>query len=84
YEGITLDGKTPVDSSYERGQPAEFKLDSVIAGWTEGVQLMSPGSEYTFWIPGKLAYGEKGTPGGPIGPNATLKFKVELISINSK
>ncbi len=84
YEGITLDGKTPFDSSYERGQPAEFKLDSVIPGWTEGVQLMSPGSEYTFWIPGKLAYGEKGTPGGPIGPNATLKFKVELISINGK
>jgi FKBP-type peptidyl-prolyl cis-trans isomerase len=83
YAGSTLDGKI-FDSSYERGQPAEFTLNQVIPGWMEGVQLMSVGSKYVMWIPGKLAYGEKGTPGGPIGPNATLKFEVELLSINGK
>ena len=83
YVGTTLDGKK-FDSSYDRGQPAEFKLNQVVPGWMEGVQLMGVGSKYVLWVPGKLAYGERGTPGGPIGPNATLKFEVELLSINGK
>jgi FKBP-type peptidyl-prolyl cis-trans isomerase FkpA len=80
YRGTLLDG-TVFDSSYERGQPVEFGLDQVIPGWTEGVSLMPVGSKYRFWIPGELAYGSKGTPGGPIGPNATLVFDVELMDI---
>jgi len=80
YEGTLLDG-TVFDSSYERGQPAEFPLSQVIAGWTEGVSMMPVGAKYRFWVPGELAYGPKGTPGGPIGPNATLVFDVELLDI---
>ena len=80
YRGTLLDG-TVFDSSYDRGQPVEFGLDQVIAGWTEGVSLMPVGSKYRFWIPGELAYGSKGPPGGPIGPNATLVFDVELMDI---
>ena len=80
YQGTLLDG-TVFDSSYERGQPAEFGLDQVIPGWTEGVGMMPVGAKYRFWIPGDLAYGTKGTPGGPIGPNATLVFDVELLGI---
>lgn len=81
YEGKLLDD-TVFDSSYDRGQPAEFQLDQVIAGWTEGLSLMPVGGKYRFWIPSELAYGAKGTPGGPIGPNATLKFDVELLGID--
>ncbi|MGO4220464.1 FKBP-type peptidyl-prolyl cis-trans isomerase N-terminal domain-containing protein [Lysobacter sp. TAF61] len=80
YHGTLLDG-TVFDSTYERNQPAEFALNQVIAGWTEGVSMMPVGSKFRFWIPGELAYGPKGTPGGPIGPNATLVFDVELMSI---
>ncbi len=78
YEGSLLDGEV-FDSSRERGQPAEFTLDQVVPGWQEGVQLMSRGSRYRLWIPSALGYGEQGTVGGPIGPNATLVFEVELI-----
>lgn len=80
YEGKLLDG-TVFDSSYQRGQPAEFGLNQVIPGWTEGVGLMPVGSKYRFWIPSELAYGDGGAPGGLIGPNATLTFDVELLAI---
>jgi len=80
YEGKLLDG-TVFDSSYARGTPAEFPLGGVIPGWTEGLGLMPVGAKYRFWIPGELGYGAKGTPGGPIGPNATLVFDVELLAI---
>lgn len=81
YHGTLLDG-TVFDSSVQRGQPAEFPLNRVIKGWTEGVQLMTVGSKYTFWVPSELAYGEQGTPPpGPIGPNTTLVFEVELLDI---
>jgi len=83
YIGQTLDGKT-FDSSADHGGPAVMGLSGVIPGWTEGVQLMPVGSKYEFWIPAPLAYGDKGTPGGPIPPNATLHFQIELISIGNK
>jgi FKBP-type peptidyl-prolyl cis-trans isomerase len=78
YEGTFLDG-TVFDSSYERGSPVEFNLDQVISGWTEGLQLMSEGSEYRFFIPANLAYGANSQ--GSIPPNSVLIFKVELLSI---
>lgn len=78
YKGTLLDG-TVFDSSYERGQPAEFGLSQVIPGWAEGVALMPVGSKYMFWIPSDLGYGEQG--GGPIPPNSMLTFEVELIEI---
>jgi FKBP-type peptidyl-prolyl cis-trans isomerase FkpA/FKBP-type peptidyl-prolyl cis-trans isomerase FklB len=80
YKGELLDGTT-FDSSYDRGEPAVFALNQVAPGWAEGVQLMPVGSKYKLWIPSKLGYGEQGTPGGPIGPNATLVFEVELLDI---
>ena len=80
YEGRLLDG-TVFDSSYERGEEIEFPLAGVIAGWTEGVQLMSEGDKFRFFIPPALAYGERGTPGGPIGPNEALIFEVELLKV---
>ena len=79
YEGTLIDG-TVFDSSYERGEPIEFPLSGVIKGWTEGVQLMSEGSKYEFYIPYNLGYGEHGAPGA-IPPYATLKFIVELIEV---
>lgn len=80
YAGTLLDGTT-FDSSYDRGQPAEFVLNGVIAGWTEALQLMSEGSKYRLWIPSGLAYGDIARP-GPIGPNATLAFDVELLAVD--
>ncbi|MDB6162989.1 MAG: FKBP-type peptidyl-prolyl cis-trans isomerase family protein [Xanthomonadaceae bacterium] len=80
YKGMLLDGKT-FDSSYDRGEPATFPLNQVVPGWQEGIALMPVGSKYKFWIPSKLGYGDKGTPGGPIPPNATLVFEVELLDI---
>ncbi len=79
YRGTLTDG-TEFDSSYERGQPATFPLNRVIAGWTEGVQLMNVGSKYRFTIPPNLAYGKRGVP-GTIPPDATLVFEVELLEI---
>lgn len=79
YTGTLIDG-TVFDSSVERGQPATFGLNQVIAGWTEGVQLMQPGAKYQFYIPYQLAYGERGSPPN-IGPGETLIFDIELISI---
>ena len=80
YAGTLLDG-TEFDSSYKRGATVSFPLNGVIPGWTEGLQLMPVGSKYRFVIPSNLAYGPGGTGGGPIGPNATLVFEVELVSI---
>jgi FKBP-type peptidyl-prolyl cis-trans isomerase len=82
YTGKFLDG-TVFDSSVERGQPISFPLNGVIAGWTEGVQLMPVGSTYEFWIPPGLAYGTRGA-GGVIPPNATLYFEVQLLGIEGR
>ncbi len=79
YEGFLLDG-TKFDSSIDRGEPIVFPLNQVIPGWTEGVQLMSVGSKYKFFVPYNLAYGEKGA-GGVIPPYATLIFEVQLLDI---
>jgi FKBP-type peptidyl-prolyl cis-trans isomerase FklB len=78
YEGKLLDG-TVFDSSFTRGKPATFGLRQVIAGWTEGVQLMKTGATYNFKIPPALAYGSRGA-GSAVPPNATLLFKIKLIS----
>ena len=83
YRGTLIDG-TEFDSSYKRGQPATFQVSGVIPGWTEALQLMEQGAKWQLFIPSNLAYGERGTQGGPIGPNATLIFEVELISIQEK
>ena len=83
YSGTLIDG-TEFDSSYKRGQPATFPVGGVIKGWTEGLQLMKEGSKWQLFIPSDLAYGEKGTQGGPIGPNAVLIFEVELVSIKAQ
>lgn len=80
YKGELLDGTT-FDSSHDRGEPATIPLAQVVPGWQEGIALMPVGSKYRLWIPGELGYGEAGTPGGPIGPNATLVFEVELLEI---
>ena len=80
YKGTLLDGKE-FDSSYKRNEPIEFPLNRVIKGWTEGLQLMKEGGKTIFYIPSNLAYGPTGTPGGPIGPDETLIFEVELLQV---
>ena len=82
YEGRLIDG-TVFDSSYRRGEPASFPLQGVIRGWTEGLQLMSIGSKFRFFIPFDLAYGAQGA-GGSIPPYAALVFDVELRGIEGK
>ena len=82
YRGTLVDG-TEFDSSYRRGKPATFPVSGVIPGWTEALQLMEEGAKWQIIIPSKLAYGEQGA-GQMIGPNATLIFEVELISIQEK
>ena len=79
YEGRLIDG-TVFDSSYQRGEPVSFPLNAVIAGWTEGLQLMQVGSTYTLYIPHQLGYGDRGA-GSDIPPFSTLIFSVELLSI---
>jgi FKBP-type peptidyl-prolyl cis-trans isomerase len=79
YEGTLIDG-TVFDSSYRRKESIEFPLNRVIAGWTEGVQLMQEGAKYRFFIPSHLAYGKRGA-GRDIGPNEALIFDVELIKV---
>jgi len=80
YRGTLIDG-TEFDSSYKRNEPAKFQVGRVIRGWTEALQLMPVGSKWQLFIPSTLAYGERGA--GPIGPNSTLIFDVELISIQA-
>ena len=80
YEGKLRDGFV-FDSSYERGEPAEFPLTGVIKGWTEGLQLVGQGGQITLWIPAELAYGSYGAGNGMIGPNEALEFKVELLEV---
>ncbi|SHF71801.1 FKBP-type peptidyl-prolyl cis-trans isomerase [Pedobacter caeni] len=82
YKGTLLNGKQ-FDSSYDRNEPLSLPLNRVIAGWTEGMQLMSTGSKYKFFIPYQLAYGERGA-GQDIPPYSTLIFEVELLKVNGK
>ncbi len=79
YHGTLIDGTT-FDSSYDRGQPATFPVNGVIAGWTEALQLMKEGSKWRLFIPSDLAYGSQGA-GDVIGPNSALIFDVELLSV---
>lgn len=81
YKGTLIDG-TEFDSSYRRNQPVSFPVSGVISGWTEALQLMEEGAKWQLFIPPQLGYGERGA--GPIGPNATLIFEVELISIQER
>ncbi|MGB8457903.1 MAG: FKBP-type peptidyl-prolyl cis-trans isomerase [Candidatus Acidiferrum sp.] len=83
YKGMLLDN-TEFDSSYKRGEPATFPVTGIIKGWTEALELMPVGSKWQLFIPPDLAYGARGGAGGGIGPNATLVFEVELMSIKPK
>jgi FKBP-type peptidyl-prolyl cis-trans isomerase len=80
YRGTLING-IEFDSSYKRGEPAEFPVNRVIPGWTEALQMMKVGSKWELYIPGKLAYRDQPPPGSKIGPNATLVFEVELLKI---
>ena len=81
YEGRLADTGALFDSSYERGEPAEFPSDALIAGWVEALALMKSGDRWMVYIPSDLGYGAEGTPGGPIPPNAPLQFEVELVDV---
>lgn len=81
YRGRHVDGQT-FDSSYDRGEPAQFRPGGVIPGWSEALQMMRPGAKWELYIPSDLAYGADGTPGGPIPPHATLIFEVELLDVD--
>lgn len=81
YRGTLING-TEFDSSYKRGEPAEFPVNGVIKGWTEALQLMKEGSKWQLYIPSELAYGERGA-GKDIGPNSTLIFDIELLSVKA-
>ena len=83
YEGSLQSGEV-FDSSYDRDDTITFGLNQVIKGWTEGLKLIDKGGEITLWIPSDMAYGERGASGSIIGPNAALKFKVELFGINEE
>jgi FKBP-type peptidyl-prolyl cis-trans isomerase FkpA len=83
YKGTFPDGKE-FDSSYKRGEPTQFPLNRVIKCWTEGVQKMKVGGKAQLVCPPDIAYGARGTPGGPIPPNATLHFEIELLGIAGK
>jgi FKBP-type peptidyl-prolyl cis-trans isomerase FkpA len=83
YKGTFPDGKE-FDSSYKRGEPTQFPLNRVIKCWTEGVQKMKVGGKAQLICPPDIAYGARGTPGGPIPPNATLHFEIELLGIAGK
>ncbi|XBQ17257.1 MAG: FKBP-type peptidyl-prolyl cis-trans isomerase [Oceanicaulis sp.] len=80
YEGKLVSGET-FDSSYERGEPAVFPSDRLISGWVEALPLMRVGEEWSLFIPPELGYGQRGTPGGPIGPNQALIFRIELLGL---
>ena len=81
YRGTLISGKE-FDSSYKRGEPAEFPVNGVIKGWTEALQLMKEGSKWQLFIPSELAYGERGA-GQDLGPNSTLIFDIELLSVKA-
>ncbi len=78
FKGTLIDG-TEFDSSYRRNEPATFRVNAIIPGWTQALQLMKQGSKWQLFVPPDLAYGEQGA--GPVGPNATLIFEVELVAV---
>ena len=81
YHGTLVDGRV-FDSSVQRGEPLEFRVDRVIGGWTEALQMMRVGDKWKLFIPPELAYGARGASGSIIGPNETLIFEVELLAVN--
>lgn len=83
YEGRLIDGKV-FDSSYERGEPAQFPVNQVVPGWQEGIPLMHKGDTYMLYVPADLGYGDRRTPGDKIPPNSALVFKVELLAIQGE
>jgi len=81
YKGTLIDGTTEFDSSYRRGQPAQFGVGNVIPGWTEALTMMPAGSRWKLYIPSNLAYGNSRGPGGDLPPNSVLLFEVELLEV---